>query len=261
MNPDTDYYRTLGVLDDAEDVVIRAAYRALAQRYHPDKWQGDPAEATRRMVEINAAYAVLSDTEKRAAYDATRDKNQFQDEPPEAEDANEARMSSLRAEAAVEAARVARMRSFFSFAEAKPERVIWKSPAERRREVGSLWLSLLLWLVVFGGGETLLELYSCGPRLKETGKFCDVLMPIMVMGFVFSIPLALAAVYKTIAKLPAFFNRESDFNFKKISFTFTLVFLFSLSLLGYFLIDFYHPDFVIKDFVKWLLIRYMGSVF
>ena len=90
MTSDKDYYRNLGVLDDAEDVVIRAAYRALAQRYHPDKWQGDPAEATRRMAEINAAYAVLSDTEKRAAYDATRDKNQFRDEPPEAEDANEA---------------------------------------------------------------------------------------------------------------------------------------------------------------------------
>lgn len=90
MTSDKDYYRILGVLDDAEDVVIRAAYRALAQRYHPDKWQGDAAQATRRMAEINAAYAVLSDTEKRAAYDATRDKNQFQDEPPEAEDANEA---------------------------------------------------------------------------------------------------------------------------------------------------------------------------
>ena len=89
MNPDKDYYRILGVLDDAEDIVIKAAYRALAQRYHPDKWQGDPAEATRRMAEINAAYAVLSDTVKRAAYDATRDKTQFRDEPPDAEDANE----------------------------------------------------------------------------------------------------------------------------------------------------------------------------
>jgi curved DNA-binding protein CbpA len=90
VNPDKDYYRILGVLDDAEDVVIRAAYRALAQRYHPDKWQGDAAEATRRMAEINAAYAVLSDTEKRAAYDATRDKNQFRDEPSEPEDVSEA---------------------------------------------------------------------------------------------------------------------------------------------------------------------------
>ena len=77
MTSDKDYYRILGVLDDAEDIVIKAAYRALAQRYHPDKWQGDPAEATRRMAEINAAYAVLSDTAKRAAYDAQRDKSQF----------------------------------------------------------------------------------------------------------------------------------------------------------------------------------------
>ena len=89
MTSDKDYYRILGVLDDAEDIVIRAAYRALAQRYHPDKWQGDQAEATRRMAEINVAYAVLSDTVKRATYDSTRDKNQFRDEPPDAEDANE----------------------------------------------------------------------------------------------------------------------------------------------------------------------------
>ena len=89
MGIENDYYRILGVLDDAEDIVIRAAYRALAQRYHPDKWQGDQAEATRRMAEINVAYAVLSDTVKRATYDSTRDKNQFRDEPPDAEDANE----------------------------------------------------------------------------------------------------------------------------------------------------------------------------
>ena len=69
MTSDKDYYRVLDVLDDAEDIVIRAAYRALAQRYHPDKWEGDQAEATRRMAEINAAYAVLSDPAKRAAYD------------------------------------------------------------------------------------------------------------------------------------------------------------------------------------------------
>ena len=89
MGTENDYYRILGVLDDAEDIVIRAAYRALAQRYHPDKWRGDQAEATRRMAEINVAYAVLSDTVKRATYDSTRDKNQFRDEPPDAEDANE----------------------------------------------------------------------------------------------------------------------------------------------------------------------------
>jgi len=89
VNSDKDYYRILGVLDDAEDIVIKAAYRALAQRYHPDKWQGDPAEATRRMSEINSAYAVLSDPVKRSVYDAQRDKSQFKEEPPESEDANQ----------------------------------------------------------------------------------------------------------------------------------------------------------------------------
>jgi len=64
-----DYYRILGILPSAEDVVIRAAYRALAQRYHPDKWRGNAAEAETRMKEINEAYGVLSDAKKRAIYD------------------------------------------------------------------------------------------------------------------------------------------------------------------------------------------------
>lgn len=64
------YYRTLGVLDDAEDIVIRAAYKALAQRYHPDKWGGSSNEANKRMAEINEAYAILSDPIKRNEYDA-----------------------------------------------------------------------------------------------------------------------------------------------------------------------------------------------
>lgn len=75
-----DYYRILGILDDAEDVVVRAAYKALAQRYHPDKSTGDGDEANRRMKEINEAYGVLSDPVKRKQYDATRDKNAYQDE-------------------------------------------------------------------------------------------------------------------------------------------------------------------------------------
>lgn len=72
-----DYYRILGVLDDADDVVIRAAYKALAQRYHPDKWTGSKDEANKRMSEINEAYGVLSDPIKRKQYDSTR-KNQFE---------------------------------------------------------------------------------------------------------------------------------------------------------------------------------------
>lgn len=67
-----DLYAVLGVLPDAEEVVVTAAYRALAQRYHPDKWEGDAGEAHGRMSRINAAYAVLGDRVKRAAYDRTR---------------------------------------------------------------------------------------------------------------------------------------------------------------------------------------------
>jgi hypothetical protein len=64
-----DYYRVLGVSPFAEDVVIRAAYKALAQRYHPDKWRENPAEAAKRMTAINEAFAVLSDSERRRTYD------------------------------------------------------------------------------------------------------------------------------------------------------------------------------------------------
>jgi curved DNA-binding protein CbpA len=63
------YYKILGVLDDAEDIVIRAAYKALAQRYHPDKWKGDPHIANQRMADINEAHATLSDELKRREYD------------------------------------------------------------------------------------------------------------------------------------------------------------------------------------------------
>lgn len=71
------YYKTLGVIQDSEDIVIKAVYRALAQRYHPDKWTGDPVEATRRMSEINEAYEVLSDQIKRKQYDQSRISNEY----------------------------------------------------------------------------------------------------------------------------------------------------------------------------------------
>lgn len=73
INPDKDYYAVLGVLPDAEDIVIRAAYKALAQRYHPDRMAGPKAAANARMAGINEAYAVLSDAEKRKTYDKLRD--------------------------------------------------------------------------------------------------------------------------------------------------------------------------------------------
>ena len=84
-----DYYRTLGVLDDAEDIIIRAAYKALAQRYHPDKWKGDPQEANKRMSDINEAYDVLSDSGKRKLYDdeyfANHPKNEAEENPENSE--------------------------------------------------------------------------------------------------------------------------------------------------------------------------------
>jgi curved DNA-binding protein CbpA len=70
MSPNKDYYSILGVLPTAEDAVIRAAYKALAQRYHPDR--NSSADAKERMAEINEAYGVLSDSAKRKAYDEAR---------------------------------------------------------------------------------------------------------------------------------------------------------------------------------------------
>ena len=72
MNMAKDYYEILGVLPLAEDIVIRAAYKALAQRYHPDRFSEPKEEITRRMAEINEAYTVLSNPSKRREYDNLR---------------------------------------------------------------------------------------------------------------------------------------------------------------------------------------------
>lgn len=61
-----DYYRTLGVSPEASAEDIKKAFRKLARKYHPDVSKEPDAE--QKMREINEAYAVLSDPEKRAAY-------------------------------------------------------------------------------------------------------------------------------------------------------------------------------------------------
>ncbi|MBQ4575930.1 MAG: molecular chaperone DnaJ [Clostridia bacterium] len=63
-----DYYEVLGLAKGAGDDEIKKAYRQLAKKYHPDMNPGD-AEAEVKFKEINEAYAVLSDSEKRARYD------------------------------------------------------------------------------------------------------------------------------------------------------------------------------------------------
>lgn len=68
-NSNKDYYAVLGVTPLAEDIVIRAAYKALAQRYHPDRFSGDISEANAKMQLINEAYSVLGDSIKKAEYD------------------------------------------------------------------------------------------------------------------------------------------------------------------------------------------------
>ncbi len=63
-----DYYEVLGVSRTATTVEIKKAYRRLAMKYHPDRNEGD-AEAERKFKEVKEAYEVLSDEQKRAAYD------------------------------------------------------------------------------------------------------------------------------------------------------------------------------------------------
>ncbi len=69
----SNYYDVLGVSRRAEEVVIRAAYRALMSRYHPDAFKDDPTRAERMAKLINEAYATLRDPGRRAAYDSKLD--------------------------------------------------------------------------------------------------------------------------------------------------------------------------------------------
>ena len=63
-----DYYEVLGVARDADDKVLKAAFRKLAMQFHPDRNPGDHG-AEAKFKEINEAYEKLRDPQKRAAYD------------------------------------------------------------------------------------------------------------------------------------------------------------------------------------------------
>ncbi len=63
-----DYYQVLGIDKSASEKDVRRAFRALAAKHHPDRNRDDPG-AEERFKEINEAYTVLSDAEKRAVYD------------------------------------------------------------------------------------------------------------------------------------------------------------------------------------------------
>ncbi|GLC81737.1 DnaJ domain-containing protein [Lacrimispora brassicae] len=73
-----DYYKILGVLSQASDKEIKAAYRKLAKQYHPDAVK-DNCKLAEKMYEIQSAYDVLGDKEKRKKYDESLRKEKNRD--------------------------------------------------------------------------------------------------------------------------------------------------------------------------------------
>ena len=69
MNKKRDYYEVLGVGRNADSSTIKKAYRRLAKKYHPDANPDNKEEAEAKFKELNEAYEVLSDKQKRSMYD------------------------------------------------------------------------------------------------------------------------------------------------------------------------------------------------
>ena len=82
-----DLYKTLGVAENADDASIKKAYRKLAKEYHPDV-TGNDKKKTERFKEINEAYAVLGEPQKRKEYDRLKHAPMRPDGMPEGFDAD-----------------------------------------------------------------------------------------------------------------------------------------------------------------------------
>ncbi|HXJ21957.1 MAG TPA: DnaJ C-terminal domain-containing protein [Polyangia bacterium] len=82
-----DLYKTLGVAENADDATIKKAFRKLAKEYHPDV-TGNDKKKTERFKEINEAYSVLGDAQKRKEYDRLKHAPVRPDGMPEGFDAD-----------------------------------------------------------------------------------------------------------------------------------------------------------------------------
>ena len=67
-----DYYQILGIPENSDQEGVKRAFRKLAFKYHPDTNPGNEKQAEEKFKEINEAYGVLGDGERRQQYDSAR---------------------------------------------------------------------------------------------------------------------------------------------------------------------------------------------
>lgn len=89
------YYQILEIQAGAPKEVIKAAYRALVKKYHPDNYSGDINVANEKLRELSEAYEVLVDESKRREYDKQLNKSCWQDRPENNDEPQENTESSV----------------------------------------------------------------------------------------------------------------------------------------------------------------------